>query len=221
MSYICPKKCPGRVLLFVALSLAWNSQAAASDAAADEGATLDIIEVEAEWGDGRVTERDATAFCEYCLWGINQLAAEQGLDPLAGPAVMTRLQDFWTGVWEHVDLETKKLISLADVIWPNVQKRLDTEGPEYAETLTIEFAEFAQGVWGGLENETWAYLSGSLLADIYASMVEAEIAKQQAAARSVGGSISSFSPDSPNYRADLNTSYIVNDGSGDVMYIDE
>ena len=51
-----------------------------STAAADvpEGETLDTVEVEEGWGDGRVTERDARAFCEFCVWGVNALREEIG-----------------------------------------------------------------------------------------------------------------------------------------------
>ena len=192
-----------------------------------EGTTLDTVTVEEGWGDGRVTERDARAFCEFCLWGINRYRAELGqTEPLAGDEVIGRLQDFWVRVWEHVDAETKQTISYADALWPPIQEQLAAGGEEYAAQLASEFYEFAVEVWGGYENETLAYLDGSLPGFMYEMVVSEQIAMRQAAqSRSRGGSVSgsvpSFSPYGEGYRDDLNTSYVVNDGSGDIMYIDE
>lgn len=215
---------------FAPLAVLWlvGPAAAAPTSFADlpEGTTLDTVTVEEGWGDGRVTERDARAFCEFCLWGINRYRAELGqTDPLAGDEVIGRLQDFWTRVWEHVDAETKQTISYADVLWPPIQEQLATGEEEYATQLASEFYEFAVEVWGGYENETLAYLDGSLPGFMYEMVVSEQIAARQAAQRrsrgSVSGSVPSFSPYGDDYRSDIGTSYTINDGSGDVMYIDE
>lgn len=209
----------------VAPSSAADTPAAASER--PEGLLLDVVPVEEGWGDGRVTERDARAFCEFCLWGVNELRAAAGYDaPLAGEEVLGRLGDFWVRVWEHMDQETKQTISVADVLWPAIREELDGGNEEFAASLAAEFATFADEVWGGYEDETLAYLDGSLPGFLYEQVVSRKIEEMLAASRSsrggsVGGSVPSFSPYGDNYRDDLNTSYVVNDGSGDVMYIDE
>jgi hypothetical protein len=137
--------------------------------------------------------------------------------------------DFWVWAWAEVPAETKVIVSQADRLWPEVEKA--AADPARKTALVEEFGAFAVELWGiDLIGPTVEYLAGTLAPPQYSALVKQAIAQNAAAQRgSPGGSSSpgmpswedpsiadgSYEP-APNGGQD----YILNDGSGDIMYVD-
>ncbi len=198
-----------------------------------EGITLDIVQVPPGWGDGRVTERDALALAKYCVWGISRLLEDDGSAIRLGDDAEARMLDFWVYVWEHVDQETKQVISAADMLWPAIENAYGQSNPAQRRAIVAQFAEFAEEIWGGLEDETVQYLAGQLHPQQYAYMVDQVIAARAARGRADGGGgggggrggggggVGSSLDVFVNYDQNpTEGSSEIPDGSGDMVYLD-
>jgi hypothetical protein len=195
-----------------------------------EGATLDVVQVPLGSGDGRVTERDAKAFSAWCVWGFEELAASEGVEIELGPDGEQRMLDFWVWAWGWVDPGTKVIVSQADQLWPQVQQAAAADAGTKA-ALVEEFGVFAAETWGlELIGPTIEYLGGVMDPAQYSGLIEQAVARAQAA------------PGGPRYSADGTVmpswedpsitdgsyegapnggqDYMMNDGSGDIMYVD-
>ena len=187
-----------------------------------EGQTLDMVQVPAGFGDGRITERDARSLASYCIWGFNQLLQMEGIQMTLGTDAESRMLEFWVYVWDHVDDETKAIISMADVIWPIVRHKWETGTDQEKMMLVTQFAGVAEEVWGGIEQQTVLYLAGQMLPTQYAQVVDQAI--QASYASSGGGSgsggFTGSVDDLVNHTPTYSDEYVMNDGSGDIMYSD-
>ena len=196
-----------------------------------EGATLDVVQVPLGAGDGRVTERDAKAFSAWCVWGFEQLAASEGVEIELGADGEQRMLDFWVWAWQWVEPQTKVIVSQADQLWPKVQEM--AADPAQREALTQEFGVFAAETWGlELIGPTVEYLGGAMPAVQYSALIEQAVAQARAqsgggSGRGGSGSAGMPSWDDPSiadgsYEPPVNggQDYIMNDGSGDIMYVD-
>ncbi|MAG13167.1 MAG: hypothetical protein CMN78_01075 [Spirochaetales bacterium] len=183
-----------------------------------EGSTLAVVPVPPGWGDGRVTERDVLALAQYCVWGFNQLLAVEGTGIQIGPLGQARMIDFWVYVWDEVDHETKAVVSVADIIWATINRAWNEANPMQQLAIIMQFAGIVEEVWGGFQQETVAYLSGYITPEQYAWVVDQVIAAEYAAGgggSSVGGALDVI----VDY-AQAEESYVINDGSGDIVYPD-
>ena len=231
-----PVVCTTALLLLVLLATASPASAGRLGAALDadpaeqpEGATLDVVQVPMGAGDGRVTERDAKAFSAWCVWGFEELAASEGVEIELGSEGEQRMLDFWIWAWGWVDPETKAVVSQADQLWPQIQQAAGDPGTKVA--LVEEFGGFAAETWGlDLIGPTVEYLGGVMPPAQYSALIERAVAQAQAAQGPSNGSSDgvvlpswedpsiadgSYEPP-PNNGQD----YIMNDGSGDIMYVD-
>jgi hypothetical protein len=189
---------------------------------APEGATLDVVSVPLGSGDGRVTERDARAFSAWCVWGFEQLAASEGVELELGADGEARMLDFWVFAWSEVPPETKGIVSQADVLWPRIQEAAAADAAR-RQALVEEFGVFAVETWGAeLIAPTVEYLGGALAPESYAALVQEAIARSAPQRGATGGSSSDPRMADGSYEAAPNggQDYIINDGSGDIMYVD-
>ena len=196
-----------------------------------EGATLDVVQVPMGAGDGRVTERDAKAFSAWCVWGFEELAASEGVEIELGPEGEQRMLDFWVWAWDWVDPETKVVVSQADQLWPQVQQAVADPGTKVA--LVEEFGVFAAETWGlELIGPTVEYLGGVMPPEQYSALIQQAVAQAQAAQGQGGPQYSSDGTVMPSWEdpsiadgsyepaPNNGQDYIMNDGSGDIMYVD-
>ncbi len=135
--------------------------------------------------------------------------------------------NFWIYVWDEVDEETKAVISVADVIWATVNIAWREANPMQRQAMTMQFGSIVQEVWGGIEQETIMYLAGYITPDQYAAVVDQAIAAEYAAEAASGGSGrgggGGYVGESLDGMADYvqaEDAYVINDGSGDIVYPD-
>ncbi len=210
------------MLLSAAITL--PSHAQVSPTTTPEGATLAVVQVPAGYGDGRVTERDAKALGEYCVWGFNRMIELEGVDFELGADAETRMLDFWFYVWEYVDEETQAIISVADVVWPAILSQYNSGDEAARQLLVDEFAAVSNDIWGGFIEQTVYYLAGELSAVEYTVLVDQAIAQSYQSTGGGGGGgggggVSSSSLDSwDSYVPDYSSDYQLNDGSGTIIY---
>lgn len=207
--------------------LTQNSQAAVFDQAqaalGSEGQTLDVVQVPMGWGDGRVTERDARALARYCVWGFNRVLEAEGIQLTLDQAAEQRMIEFWVYVWDHVDLETKQVVTVADVIWPRIYQAYELGDPMQRRAMVVQFAGFMEEIWGGLEDQTVQYLAGMLPPQQYAMLLDQAIREMYAASGGGGGGGGSGVGGSMDVIVDYAQAegeYVMNDGSGDIVYPD-
>jgi hypothetical protein len=197
--------------------------ARAMTALGPEGETLDLVRVPEGWGDGRVTARDARALARYCIWGFNQLLEIEGTTVRLGPDAEVRMIDFWIYVWDEVDDETKAVISVADIVWATISRAWDEANPIQRRAMVMQFRGLVEEIWEGIVGETVMYLGGYITPEQYAAVIDQAIAAEYAAAASAGGGESGGFGESLDVIVDYvqaEDSYVINDGSGDIVYPD-
>lgn len=123
-----------------------------------------------------------------------------------GPDAEVRMLDFWIYVWDEVDYETKAVISVADVVWATIARAWSEANPMQQRAMLAQFAGVVEEVWGGIKQQTVSYLAGYSSAAEYATGGGGYDG-------SVGGSLDVI----VDY-AQAEGSYVINDGSGDIVY---
>ncbi len=190
-----------------------------------EGETLDVVSVPPGWGDGRITERDALALARYCVWGFNRLLEIQRVDGVGsqlGDDAHGRMVEFWVYVWDHVDEETKQIVSIADHLWPQISMAYEVGNRSQKESMVLQFAEFVDEIWGEeLAVVTVQYLAGAVSPVSYAQIVDQAIQEMYALASPSAGDatgVGSGSFDAMVSYTPAEESYVMNDGSGAIVY---
>lgn len=188
-----------------------------------EGQTLDVVHVPAGWGDGRITERDGLALARYCVWGFNRVLEMEGMEAQLGGDAEVRMLEFWVYVWDHVDDETKQIVSVADHLWPQISMAYELGNQTQRQAMVRQFAEFVDEIWGeDLALVTVQYLAGVLSGQDYAQIIDGAIQEMYSysVSGSQGGGVGSGSMDVMASYTPAEESYVMNDGSGDIVYPD-
>ena len=89
--------------------------------------------------------------------------------------------------------------------------------------MVVQFAGFMEEIWGGLEQQTVQYLAGMLPPQQYAMLLDQAIREMYAASGSGGGGGGSSVGGSMDVIVDYAQAegeYVMNDGSGDIVYPD-
>ena len=119
--------------------------------------------------------------------------------------------------------DARAVVGTADIVWATITRAWD-EGPVARQQAMVQqFAGIAADLWAGIEAETVWYQAGYIAPEHYAAEIDALVA---AASGSGGGSSGGGSgytgsvDDLINY-TQAEHSYVMNDGSGDIVYPDQ
>jgi hypothetical protein len=113
----------------------------------------------------------------------------------------------------------KAVVSNAYIVWATIARAWDEATDAQQQATVQQFAGIAASVWAGIEDETVWYLAGYITPEQYAAESDAlvAVASGSGGGSSGGGSGYTGSVDDLIDYIQAEDSYVIKDGSGDIV----
>jgi hypothetical protein len=97
--------------------------------------------------------------------------------------------EFWTYVWDVVDVDTRALVSQMDVIWPQARANWSGANAAQREQIATDILQLIISVWGDEAVATASYLAGEITYDEYLPFMNVVHSRWAAGAEAGGNDV--------------------------------